>query len=216
MREILKTFFALVPNIGALRLAYIICAFLPLLQWEDEAVYTAHHETIKSALAQEVSWYKFQEADRKSKPWCISSVSDVSPQTAVLIAVKADMISRTGGSIDMGTTKMEMKDRVGCEGVDDRKIFWLSFGKTHAALRQDYTTSSVSVWLTRFFYLYVFGVAIGNVMNKCYAANDAELMREQTINYLDYRKSAGKQLKANKNKLKPAKMKIKQILPLDK
>lgn len=216
MREILKTFFALVPNIGALRFAYIICAFQPLLQWQDEAVYTAHHETIKSALAQEVSWYKFQEADRKSKPWCISSVSDVSPQTAVLIAVKADMISRTGGSIDMGTTKMEMKDRVGCEGVDDRKIFWLSFGKTHAALRQDYTTSSVSVWLTRFFYLYVFGVAIGNVMNKCYAANDAELMREQTINYLDYRKSAGKQLKANKNKLKPAKMKIKQILPLDK
>lgn len=216
MREILKAFFALVPNIGALRFAYIICAFLPLLQWQDEAVYTAHHETIKSALAQEVSWYKFQEADRKSKPWCISSVSDVSPQTAVLIAVKADMISRTGGSIDMGTTKMEMKDRVGCEGVDDRKIFWLSFGKTHAALRQDYTTSSVSVWLTRFFYLYVFGVAIGNVMNKCYAANDAELMREQTINYLDYRKSAGKQLKANKNKLKPAKMKIKQILPLDK
>ena len=216
MREILKTFFALVPNIGALRFAYIICAFQPLLQWQDEAVYTAHHETIKSALAQEVSWYKFQEADRKSKPRCISSVSDVSPQTAVLIAVKADMISRTGGSIDMGTTKMEMKDRVGCEGVDDRKIFWLSFGKTHAALRQDYTTSSVSVWLTRFFYLYVFGVAIGNVMNKCYAANDAELMREQTINYLDYRKSAGKQLKANKNKLKPAKMKIKQILPLDK
>ena len=216
MREILKTFFALVPNIGALRFAYIICAFQPLLQWQDEAVYTAHHETIKSALAQEVSWYKFQEADRKSKPWCISSVSDVSPQTAVLIAVKADMISRTGGSIDMGNTKMEMKDRVGCEGVDDRKIFWLSFGKTHAALRQDYTTSSVSVWLTRFFYLYVFGVAIGNVMNKCYAANDAELMREQTINYLDYRKSAGKQLKANKNKLKPAKMKIKQILPLDK
>lgn len=216
MREILKAFFALVPNIGALRFAYIICAFQPLLQWQDEAVYTAHHETIKSALAQEVSWYKFQEADRKSKPWCISSVSDVSPQTAVLIAVKADMISRTGGSIDMGTTKMEMKDRVGCEGVDDRKIFWLSFGKTHAALRQDYTTSSVSVWLTRFFYLYVFGVAIGNVMNKCYAANDAELMREQTINYLDYRKSAGKQLKANKNKLKPAKMKIKQILPLDK
>lgn len=216
MREILKAFFALVPNIGALRFAYIICAFQPLLQWQDEAVYTAHHETIKSALAQEVSWYKFQEADRKSKPWCISSVSDVSPQTAVLIAVKADMISRTGGSIDIGTTKMEMKDRVGCEGVDDRKIFWLSFGKTHAALRQDYTTSSVSVWLTRFFYLYVFGVAIGNVMNKCYAANDAELMREQTINYLDYRKSAGKQLKANKNKLKPAKMKIKQILPLDK
>ena len=216
MREILKAFFALVPNIGALRFAYIICAFLPLLQWQDEAVYTAHHETIKSALAQEVSWYKFQEADRKSKPWCISSVSDVSPQTAVLIAVKADMISRTGGIVDMGTTKMEMKDRVGCEGVDDRKIFWLSFGKTHAALRQDYTTSSVSVWLTRFFYLYVFGVAIGNVMNKCYAANDAELMREQTINYLDYRKSAGKQLKANKNKLKPAKMKIKQILPLDK
>ena len=216
MREILKAFFGLVPNIGALRFAYIICAFQPLLQWQDEAVYTAHHETIKSALAQEVSWYKFQEADRKSKPWCISSVSDVSPQTAVLIAVKADMISRTGGSIDMGTTKMEMKDRVGCEGVDDRKIFWLSFGKTHAALRQDYTTSSVSVWLTRFFYLYVFGVAIGNVMNKCYAANDAELMREQTINYLDYRKSAGKQLKANKNKLKPAKMKIKQILPLDK
>lgn len=216
MREILKAFFALVPNIGALRFAYIICAFLPLLQWQDEAVYTANHETIKSALAQEVSWYKFQEADRKSKPWCISSVSDVSPQTAVLIAVKADMISRTGGSIDIGTTKMEMKDRVGYEGVDDRKIFWLSFGKTHAALRQDYTTSSVSVWLTRFFYLYVFGVAIGNVMNKCYAANDAELMREQTINYLDYRKSAGKQLKANKNKLKPAKMKIKQILPLDK
>ncbi|MGP4971857.1 MULTISPECIES: hypothetical protein [Psychrobacter] len=46
-------------------------------------------------------------------------------------------------------------------------------------------------------------------MNKRYAANDAELMREQTINYLNYRKSAGKQLKANKNKLKPAKMKIK-------
>lgn len=216
MREILKAFFGLVPNIGALRLAYIICAFLPLLQWQDEAVYTAHHETIKSALAQEVSWYKFQEADRKSKPWCISSVSDVSPQTAVLIAVKTDMISRTGGIVDMGTTKMEMKDRVGCEGVDDRKIFWLSFGKTHAALRQDYTTFSVSVWFTRFFYLYVFGVAIGNVMNKRYAANDAELMREQTINYLNYRKSAGKQLKANKNKLKPAKMKIKQILPLDK
>ncbi|MGP5070650.1 hypothetical protein [Psychrobacter faecalis] len=53
-----------------------------------------------------MSWYKFQEADRKSKPWCISSVSDVSPQTAVLIAVKTDMISRTGGIVDMGTTKM--------------------------------------------------------------------------------------------------------------
>lgn len=209
MREILKAFFARVPNIGALRLAYMICAFLPLLWWQDEAVYTAHHETIKSALAQEVSWYKFQEADRKSEPWCILSVSDVSPQTAVLIAVKTDMISRTGGIVDMGTTKMEMNDRVGCEGVDDRKIFWLSFGKTHAALRQDYTTFSVSVWLTRLFYLYVFGVAIGNVMNRRYAANGAELMREQTINYLDYRKSAGKQLKANKNKLKPAKMKIK-------
>ena len=209
MREILKAFFARVPNIGALRLAYIICAFLPLLWWQDEAVYTAHHETIKSALAQEVSWHKFQEADRKSEPWCILSVSDVSPQTAVLIAVKTDMISRTGGIVGMGTTKMEMKDRVECEGVDDRKILWLSFSKTHAALRQDYTAFSVFVWLTRLFYLYVFGIAIGNVMNRRYTANGAELMREQTINYLDYKKSAGKQLKANKNKLKPAKMNIK-------
>lgn len=109
----------------------------------------------------------------------------------------------------MGATVMQMTDRVVCESLDDRKICWLSFGNTHAALHQDYITFSVFMWLTRLFYLYVFGVAIGNVINRRYAANGAELMREQTINYLDYGKGAGEQLKANKNKLKPAKMKIK-------
>ncbi len=53
MLGMLKAFFARVPNIGALRLAYMIYALQPLLWWQDEAIYTAHHETIKSALAQE-------------------------------------------------------------------------------------------------------------------------------------------------------------------
>ncbi|MGP9667011.1 hypothetical protein [Psychrobacter sp. AOP31-A1-22] len=210
MLEILKAFFVRVPNIGALRLAYLVCAIVPILLMQDESAYIAHHETIRSALNEDVSWYKFQEADGKSEPWCILSVTDIKPQTAVLIAVKTGMISKTGGMVGKGTTQMSMNDRVGCDGVDDRNIFWLSFAKTHAAMRQDYTIFSISIWLTRLFYWYVMVLAIGNVINRRYAANDAGLMREQTVNYLKYKKITAKRLKASKKKAKSVKTKSKK------
>jgi len=197
MREILRAFFARVPNIGALRLAYMICALVPFLWLQDESAYTVRHEVIKTALNQEVSWYKFEEADHKSQPWCILSVSDISPQTALVIATKTSMISNTGGMVATGETKMDMADRVGCEGVDDRNIFWLTFGKTHAALRQDYIVFSITVWLTRLFYLYIMGVALGNILNRHFADNGRQLLREQTMNYLKYKKNEKKRRKNN-------------------
>lgn len=212
MREILKAFFVRVPNIGALRLAYLVCAMVPFLWLQDESAYTVHHEVIRSTLSQELSWYKFQEADGMSPPWCILSLTDISPQTATTIATKTNMISNAGGMTAQGTTKMSLSDRIGCEGVDDRNIFWLGFAKTHAALRQGYITFSTSIWLTRLFYLYLMGVAIGNIINKRYASNGAELSRKQTLNYIKYKKSAKERLKRNKKekKVKPVPVKTKK------
>lgn len=210
MREILKAFFARVPNIGALRLAYMICAMVPFFWLQDESTYTVHHEIIRTTLSEDLSWYKFQEVDGMSTPWCILSLTDVSPQNATTIAKKIDMISSTGVMTAQGNTKMSLSDRVGCEGVDDRNIFWLGFAKTHSALRQDYITFNISIWLTRLFYLYLMGVAIGNIINRRYAVNGAELLREQTLTYLDYKNSVKKNLKKSKKKAGRIKTKIKK------
>lgn len=188
MRQTLTAFFQRVPNISALRLSYLCCVFIPALWLHDEGAYTSHYQVVKTAQEEYVTWHKLQDSNPETSPWCILSFSHISPSTVKMIGLKTSMIDDTGSVVATGSDRIDLNRYTACEGVSDDNILWLSFGKTHADLRQDFLAFNVAVWSARLFFLYIMGVAIGNVMNRRFARRDSEVLREYTLRYLKYRK----------------------------
>lgn len=171
MKKHIKAFFKRKPTKAALRIAYIFIFILPFLWWAEEVVYVKERIMQRSPHESVATYHKIEEPDSK-KPWCVLTLTAISPATALKIAQVKTLVDDNAKVVMSGTELVGYRAKEGCLGVDQSRMYWVVLDQTQKNHASAYLSFESFMWIRRLIYITLIVLAMGNIINRKHAKHE--------------------------------------------